>query len=221
MFKNPKPLFQPTDSKFKHCAVDAEGIICRVTAARNEHGQTGVGANPGDFDWHNNTPWDPDRSPIIWLYGVSGTVDSTTSWNNNILAYNELDDVTKEELKKLKIIINDPTTHEGDSPASWVNAKHEFDLVYTNNAGKVGLYFPFYNINHFVGMTQAESQKIIHKLIKHVLQEKYCYHHNWEDGDIVISDQWLGVHKRWKYVSLETRLLHRAAVDYPDQDYNI
>jgi len=219
MFKNPKPLFQPTDLKFKHCSVDPEGIICRVTAERNEHGHTGIGANPGDFDWHNNLPWDPNRSPIIWLYGVRGTVDSRTSWNNNILAYNDLDNDTKEQLKKLKLIVLSPEMSDGHQPASWVNDKHEFDFVYTNNAGQTGLYFPVYDIDHFVGMSREESLKLIQPLIDHVLQEKYLYHHDWDDGDISISDQWLGVHKRWKFVSLETRVLHRAAVDYPDQNY--
>ena len=219
MFKNPKPLFKPSDFKFKHCAVDPEGIICRVTAELNEHGETGIGAKIGDFDWHNNLPWDPTRSPIIWLYGVKGTADSRTSWNNNILAYNDLDNTTKEKLKKLKLIVKEPLMADGHRPESWVNNRHAFDFVYTNNAGQTGLYFPVYNIDYFEGLTRNESQEIIEPLRNHVLQEKYIYHHDWDDGDIVISDQWLGVHKRWKFVSLENRVLHRAAIDYPDQNY--
>jgi alpha-ketoglutarate-dependent taurine dioxygenase len=92
-------------------------------------------------------------------------------------------------------------------------------VVHTNNAGKTGLFFPFLQISHFVGMTKEESQKIIQPLTEFTTQEKYCYHHDWEDGDLVLSEQWLGIHKRWRFEQIATRLLHRAVFDFPDQDY--
>ena len=52
------------------------------------------------------------------------------------------------------------------------------------------------------------------KLRQHVEQEKYTYHHDWEDGDIVISEQWLSIHKRWPFEDMKNRLLHRIAFGY-------
>jgi hypothetical protein len=56
-------------------------------------------------------------------------------------------------------------------------------------------------------------------LVEYTIQEKFCYHHDWDDGDITIGEQWLGVHKRWLFKGMSTRLLHRAVFDFPDQDY--
>ena len=57
MFKNPEPLVTPTDAPFQDVALDPEGLVLRVTAAKNERGQSGVGANPEHFDWHANKIW--------------------------------------------------------------------------------------------------------------------------------------------------------------------
>ena len=48
----------------------------------------------------------------------------------------------------------------------------------------------------------------------HVLKDEFAYHHDWEDGDIVISEQWLSIHKRWDFEGMEDRILHRIAFDY-------
>ena len=68
-------------------------------------------------------------------------------------------------------------------------------------------------------MTEEESKVIMDPLIEHTTQEKYIYHHDWDDGDLVISEQWLGIHKRWKFEGMPNRLLHRAVFDFPDQNY--
>ena len=39
-------------------------------------------------------------------------------------------------------------------------------------------------------------------------------HHDWEDGDLVISEQWLSIHKRWTFEKMDKRVLHRIAFDY-------
>ena len=52
------------------------------------------------------------------------------------------------------------------------------------------------------------------ELIDHVLKDEFAYHHDWEDGDIVISEQWLSIHKRWDFEGMEDRILHRIAFDY-------
>ena len=51
-------------------------------------------------------------------------------------------------------------------------------------------------------------------LIEHVLQDKYRYDHHWKDGDVVISEQWLTIHKRHTFERMDKRILHRIAFDY-------
>jgi taurine dioxygenase len=224
MFKNPQPLFLPTDSPFQDVAVDKEGLVLRVTAEKNERGKTGVGAHPDDFDWHANRTWDKNRLPIIWLYAVKGSNGSTTSFSNSIPAWEEMDLAFKELIKPLRMKFIPVTTVSNALPESWKVSMAENwqpEIVYKNIAGKEGLFFPYLEVHHFLGMSEEESKPIINKLANYLLQEKYVYDHHWEDGDIVISEQWLGLHKRWKFYQLEKRLLHRIATGFPDQDYTV
>ena len=57
------------------------------------------------------------------------------------------------------------------------------------------------------------------KLKSHVLKDKYRYDHDWDDGDIVLSEQWLSIHKRWQFENMKQRVLHRIAFDYSKVDY--
>jgi len=137
------------------------------------------------------------------------------------VGYNDLDQTQKDFLSTLKIRAKkgiDHAVHKAGTTGMVVDGYNP-DVVYTNIAGKTGLFFPFLQIESFVGMTPAESQAIIKPLAEFTIQEKYCYHHDWQDGDLVISEQWLGIHKRWKFEGIEKRMVHRAVFDFPDQDY--
>jgi len=219
MFKNPQPLFQKTDNDFKHCAVDDDGLICRVTAELDDEGEPGLAAHEDALDWHCNHPWKVDRSPLVWLYGVKGTLNSKTTWNNNILSYNDLSEDDKQFYKNLKIVPMGGIDWEQIESSGFTVEGFTPNLVQTNNAGKVGLFFPFLQIHGFVGMTADESKKIMDPLAEYTIQDKYCYHHYWDDGDVIIAEQWLGIHKRWPFKEIDKRVLHRAVFDFPEQDY--
>lgn len=226
MFKNPSTLFTKNDPSFIHTAVDPDGLICRVTAEKNEHGKTGIGANHNDFDWHANVTWRKNREPVIWLRAVRGTKGSVTTWNNNVKTWNDLPKTFKDIIKDYKLIITGGIRQDGTP----IFAKDDEDrsepfnhpLVYKSPlTGVEGMFFPFLQVRGFKDVPQEEAEELIKWLGEYTIQEKYVYHHEWEDGDITIADQWHGIHKRHKFVDLETRLLHRAALHYPDQDYSV
>ncbi len=198
------------------------GKIHRVTGALDEHGNPGLFGHVSDLDWHCNQPAVPDRKPLVWLMGVSGTVGSRTSWTNNILAYNDLSDSMKECIQDLKLVCGwrKDSYSEFDFSAAKSGKTEDFNehytprMVHTNIAGQTGLFFPFLQFRNFVGMTEDQSREFIKPLIDHVLQEKYMYHHDWQDGDVVIAEQWLGIHKRWRFEGMATRMLHRITFDF-------
>jgi len=76
------------------------------------------------------------------------------------------------------------------------------------------LYFPFLQIFGFDGYSEEEYQSIMEELTAHILKPEYAYHHDWEDNDVVISEQWLSIHKRWYFEKMEERVLHRIAFNY-------
>jgi alpha-ketoglutarate-dependent taurine dioxygenase len=190
--------------------------IMRVTGAKNKEGHPGLFGHVHDLDWHANKPSAPNRKPLVWLYGVHGTLGSKTSWLNCIHAYNDLDEDFKEEIKDIKAYCGFKPGTYSDSPIMkpHINRDNPVNLVHTNVAGKTGLFFPFHQILEFAGDANDKFDDIMQRLKEHVLQEKYMYHHYWDDGDIVIAEQWLGIHKRWRFEGMESRLLHRITFDY-------
>ena len=50
-------------------------------------------------------------------------------------------------------------------------------------------------------------------LKKHILQDKYRYDHHWKDGDLVLSEQWLTIHKRHAFERMDKRLMHRITIE--------
>jgi alpha-ketoglutarate-dependent taurine dioxygenase len=220
MFKNPQPLFTPEDNDFIHCAADLTqdptGVLCRVSGELNEHGMEGIAGYVDEMVWHCNQPFKQDRAPLVWLYGVHGTAGSRTTWNNNILSYNDLSQENKDFLATLQIC----AASGFDNGDGFLSVEETFtpNVVQTNNAGKTGLFFPFLQFRNFVGMTEQESIAIVEPLRNHILQEKYIYHHDWQDGDVVIAEQWLGIHKRWKFEGMNQRVLHRITFDFNKSD---
>lgn len=200
---------------------DTNYRVVRVTGELDEHGEPGLFGHVDDLDWHCNQPAQPDRKPLVWLRGIKATAGSRTSWTNNILAYNDLDEQTIDKIKDLKMVCGwkKGTYSEFDfGKAAGItenfNEYYTPNLVHTNIGKQTGLFFPFLQFRNFVGMTQDQSREIVEQLRDHVLQEKYIYHHAWQDGDVVIAEQWLGIHKRWRFENMTNRVLHRITFDF-------
>ena len=200
--------------------------VARVTGELDEHGQPGLFGHVSDLDWHCNKPAVQERKPLVWLMGVRGTAGSRTSWINNIMSYNDLDAETKHSIQDLKMVCGwkKDAYSEYDFGKAKGGITEDFNeyytpsLVHTNNAGLTGLFFPFLQFRNFVGLTEDQSRAIIEPLRDHVLQEKYIYHHDWKDGDVVLAEQWLGIHKRWAFEDMPTRMLHRITFDFANSD---
>jgi len=210
-----------TDAYENECVPNTRGLIARVTGEKNKNGETGLAGHKEEMVWHANRPWQKDRRSLIWLYGVKGTSGSVTTWTNNILAYEKLPVEEQEFLKTLKIVPRGGLEHDTKDVKDIYTTDAYHNVVQTNIAGKVGLFFPWLQIDSFVGMTREESLPILEKYGKYITKPEFCYDHYWEDGDLSIAEQWLGIHKRHYFNEIKSRLLHRAAFDFPDQDYTL
>jgi len=192
------------------------GVI-RVTGEKNHTGKAGLFGHNEELDWHTHHANAVKRYPFVWLYSVKGSKGSRTSWINQEMAYNDLSVNMQQELEKIKYasgykvgsFSKEQTSHEK------INYENPINLVHTNKEGKKGLYFPFQQAYDIVEGATKEQWKELHVFLKgHCTKEKYIYHHEWEDKDLVISEQWLSIHKRWQFDGMKERLLHRIAFDY-------
>ena len=192
--------------------------VIRVTGELNEHGQPGMFGHVSELEWHCNRVSDPDRRPIVWLYAERGTKGSKTSWLNNILSYHDLPDAFKDEIKNLKLNVGNvqqfANYYYGKDYVPQDIKYYRPSLVHTNDLGVTGLFFSWNQVHFIEEMPPEKGRELIEILRKHCENSKYIYDHEWEDGDIVISDQWLSIHKRWEFEHMDKRVLHRLACDY-------
>jgi alpha-ketoglutarate-dependent taurine dioxygenase len=214
MFKNPTPLYEKEDPLFQDYAADLindpDGLLCRVTAELR-NGKPGMAGDNDTFDWHVDSPEVETRNDLLYLRGVRGTAGSKTSWNNNLLAYKELDNDIKNTIENLHCIY-------GNIEALWapdysgVSYNYDWTPPLVNNNG---LYFAPGQLQKFVELKQDESDKLKEILAHHIFSNKYVYHHDWKDGDLIIANQWTGLHKRWAFDKMDIRVMHRATMNYP------
>jgi alpha-ketoglutarate-dependent taurine dioxygenase len=166
---------------------------------------------------------------MVWLHSTEGSKGSRTSYTNNSLSYNDLDKNLKQELENcyLEIYVGlglgaDEVQHDISELLKLGSkgiSQYTPPLIKVNKAGNKGIYFPMYHVHKIKGVSEDRSKEIIELLKEFIVREEYVYHHDWEDGDILIADQEIGIHKRWPFKKMSERTLHRACLDYPDQDY--
>ena len=207
--------YYPSDfERTKHIAVGNH--ILRVTGEKNAECEPGLFGHVSALDWHANQCSNKNRDPLFWLYGVKGTAGSRTSWINMIEAYKALPDNIKNYIDDLQIYCGYESGKYSTSNffKDHVNKDNLFNLVMENKEGQKGLYFPFLQTFGVDNLDEEEYNNIWKLLYDHVLDEKFMYHHDWSDGDIVISEQWLSVHKRWEFHGMNERVLHRIAFNY-------
>jgi taurine dioxygenase len=210
-----KYQYYPSDvDRIKHIRVN-EGIL-RVTAKKNEHGEEGLFGHKAALDWHANQASNLERKPLIWLYSKQGSKGSRTSWLNNIISYESLPEDVKNKINDIKVYCGYKSGSYSTSNffKEHVDKTNPISLVQVNKEGKKGLFFPFLQIFGFENYSDNEFEDIMNVLKDHVINEKFMYHHDWDDNDIVISEQWLSIHKRWDFENMKDRVLHRIAFDY-------
>jgi taurine dioxygenase len=191
--------------------------VLRVTGELNEKGEKGLFGHDEELDWHTHHTGAKHRYPFVWLYAIKGAMGSRTSWINQELAYNDLSVNLRMRLETIKYASGYKVGAFSDQSVGHdkVNYDNPISLVHTNKEGKKGLYFPFQQVYDVIeGATKEEWKELLNFLKKHCTQEKFIYHHEWQDNDLVISEQWLSIHKRWKFEGMKDRLLHRIAFDY-------
>ena len=210
--------------KMDHGRDDAErerimlrpGVI-RVTGELNHNGDKGLFGHDEELDWHTHHANAKKRFPFVWLYAVKGSKQSRTSWINQEMAFNDLSASMQKELEGIKYASGYKVGSFSDMAVAKekVNYDNPISLVHTNREGKKGLYFPFQQVYDIVEGATKEQWGELHTFLKsHCTKEKYIYHHDWQDRDLVISEQWLSIHKRWEFAGMKDRLLHRIAFDY-------
>lgn len=203
-----------------------ENCLHRVTGQKDENGLPGLHGKDEELGWHCDDPYDHSRTcqPIGILYAVKDTIGSITEWTNSIPLYNSLDVETKKKLDSLeftgvgakaaRFLHGEKYSMMENEPDMIIKYPAPRKLVQTTEFGVTGLFFPIQNIDRFIGYTEKETQELIQWISELYLKEPYVYSHHWEDGDCLLAEQWLAIHRRLAFKDMSKRLLWRLTTDF-------
>lgn len=207
----------------KHLKHHDGEMTLRVTGELDQDGRPGLFGFDHELEWHANKVEQPHRRSMVWLYGEKGTKGSVTEFTNHVLAYQDLDQNIKNQISNLKINYKStwpyisPKYDYGKTSAGW----HTPSLVFTNPAGQTGIHLSWLHVDYFEGMTAEESAVIVDQLRDHILgNSAYRYEHHWEDGDVLLMEQWLGVHRRPAFDGMKNRVLDRIETNFDRIDFS-
>ena len=63
------------------------------------------------------------------------------------------------------------------------------------------------------GLSLEDSEKFLDELWQYAIQQRFCYEHVWEKGDVVVWDNRATVHRRDAFDATERRVLYAAQVE--------
>lgn len=215
-YKFGEPEFFDEKTYLERAAEGVNGVQRVCKGFNNDGSHKGLFAHDDELDWHANRPSaETDRKPIIFLYAHSNTAGSRISWANMALAYEDLEDDIKDWLSDKKGIYGFEPNSYTKNFNIWRRHRNENgqECVRTNDLGVRGLFFPYHQFFGFKDVAEQESKQMTEYLRNHCYQEKYFYHHDYRDGDVIFGDQWLTVHKRWA-CELGDRMLYRVSMDW-------
>jgi taurine dioxygenase len=211
-------LFVPSDET--PVLASQPGVTPVIISVSNaDGGYTGS----GELTFHSDHKWTPYPSSGSLLYALEiPSVGGNTYWLNTNLAYETLDETTKEQIANLQLITYNPFLHDRNEPRKpyrldkttpLISPVFAHPLVRTHpESGKKHLYLDAATEVEIVGLEPQEGAALIERLRKHLNQPQFYYQHKWSVGDIVYWDNQATLHYREAFDPRERRVLHRISL---------
>ncbi|MEH1821736.1 MAG: TauD/TfdA family dioxygenase [Nostoc sp.] len=211
-------LFVPCDETPVLASKPGETPVV-IPISNVDGGYTGT----GELTFHSDHKWTPTPSSGSLLYALEiPTHGGDTYWLNTNLAYEGLDEATKERIAYLQLITYNPFLRDRNAPRSLyrldkniplISPVFPHPLVRTHpDSGKKHLYLDAATEVEIVGLEPEEGSQLIEQLRQHLNQPKFYYKHKWSVGDIVYWDNQATLHYRQAFDPNERRVLKRVSL---------
>jgi alpha-ketoglutarate-dependent taurine dioxygenase len=168
-----------------------------------------------EIDWHcdvSHKPWDSlgGTCPFRILYAHKLPSEKTlTRWLDREYAYTN----TPEELHKIcdqLYVLN-----QAPYKTTWTENIMPFVLIDPCSGNKsYALQSIFFK--HFIGMTAADSKQLMNQLLEHATVPDNVMENVWEEGDLILNNNYNTAHRREKFHSAEERVLWRTTFQIPE-----
>jgi taurine dioxygenase len=213
-------LFGAADSDYKMPTLQSETDYRKGVMLVSNVRKDGVpiGNLPdGDMQFHSDgshrdSPYIATTLYAIRIPGAGGD----TLFANLYAAYDGLDKDTKARLAGLRIhnaYFLDATSRDEEARPGAILREAEHPLVLTHpETGRNALYLNRLMSRHIVGLSEAESDELLPRLLDHIEDKAFIYAHKWTQGDLMMWDNRCVNHARTDFPSDEVRLLRRYTI---------
>lgn len=215
-------LFGPVDSGFRvrsgYGGQETRNRGVMLVSNIRKNGEP-IGSLPdGEMQFHSDGAHRDTPYAATTLYAIKlPSVGGDTLFANLAMAYDALDDDTKNRIDELQVrnlygyddTFREETTEETEPNTS--AATH--NLVKTHPVtGRKSLYLSRLMTRHVVGMGRGESDDLLNMLFDHAERTEFVYAHKWLMNDLLIWDNRCLNHARTDFPGSEERLLRRLTI---------
>jgi alpha-ketoglutarate-dependent taurine dioxygenase len=176
----------------------------------------------GTYFWHMDGMTVPEQPPKATLLNGRIITDKggDTHFCSTYAGYEFLDDDMKKEIENLRVvhsltpylssIMEEPTA---DELARWNSQPiNEWPLVWKHNTGQRSLVMGA-TCHHIKGMDLASGKALIARLMEWTAQPNFTYIHKWQQGDLVIWNNYGVMHRVTPYPEDCGRQMHRTTLE--------
>ncbi len=184
--------------------------------------------------WHADNPYHPDyKFPMRILYGSSipHPDKDTIYFLNTTKWFEDQDEDTKQRFRNLQVLTQD---YKGGWQPFWSSLIKKHPITNKENffwgamalqsdvfgvTADEGLRFPHFSYTMAIQKENREliSHEEISSWFQSMMNDNYLFKHNWNQNDVIIIDNWIGLHYVPNNSYKEKRLLWRKTILQPWQ----
>lgn len=174
----------------------------------------------GTFNWHIDGTTDevPVKATMLTARHVA-MVGGGTEFANTYAAYENLPEQERKRYEDLRVLhsfeaaqrLVNPNPTEEQVAAYRALPTRELSLVWKRRDGRRSLAIGA-TADHIVGMDPTESRALLDELLTWTAQDRFCYAHDWQVGDLVMWDNTGMLHRALPYDASSERALHRTTI---------
>ncbi|WP_297493467.1 TauD/TfdA family dioxygenase [Acidocella sp.] len=172
----------------------------------------------GTFFWHmdGTTINQPVPKASVLSCRKTSPKGGQTQFCNTYAAYEALPEDEKKALEGLRVMhsvvaaVREVAAPEDLEPFKR-GAAHEQPLVWTRKNGRKSLMIG-YSADYIVGWSKAEGRALLARLQEWAAQPRFCYSHEWQEGDLAIWDNGGALHRVIPYPADSGRTMHRTSI---------
>ena len=182
----------------------------------------------GRIPWHIDLIYTPSLNRGAVLRMVERPPQcGETGWIDGAAAYDELSDELKHrieglearyefviDVRQMRFGLEGEVDRLSDDLRQFPEFRpvaHRLVLEHPETGRKSLCISPVQLIN-IVGMENAEGDALLQILVDHLLEPRFSYVHDWQEGDMVIWENWRCLHMAFGHAPDVSRLVHRTTI---------